>query len=200
MNSKKIKLVFSLMLLSFLIVIQDGRCADTSNKQPKSYMPKKLNSVAIKTCQVNVSGKADCSPRTLGEAAPDSARLGFAMMSAAGMKGSDDKRWDHVVYGVSAKTCKDGGTSVGAMLTDAGLSKPVQKEFNDMIASKKMPIEKLKIEGVDVYVGHLTGEDCILAVGYPNDRIVLLAYAAKDEKEKVKSTMKAMLLAAKTSK
>jgi hypothetical protein len=50
--------------------------------------------------------------------------------------------------------------------------------------------------GVDVYVGYSYGKDCIMAFGYPNDSIVLLAFAEREDREAVKTTMGAMLRAA----
>jgi len=162
-------------------------------------MPKSLDGVAVKTCVVDVRGKSTCGPDTLGEAALDSGRLGLTMMVVSGMTSSDDKRWDHVVYGVTDRPCMNGGASMGAMRTEPGIFKDVQKELEGLIASKKVPMEKTRVEGLDVYMGYLHGQDCIMAFGYPSDSMILVAFAGKDDREKVDKVITSMLGAARSS-
>jgi hypothetical protein len=59
-------------------------------------------------------------------------------------------------------------------------------------------MEQAAIEGLVVYIGSLQSKDCIMAFGYPSDRLVLLAFAGKDDKEKIKNVIKSMVGAAKT--
>jgi len=42
------------------------------------------------------------------------------------------------------------------MRTEPGIFKDVQKKLEGFIASKKLPMEKTKVEGLDVYMGYLT--------------------------------------------
>ena len=197
MDKKMKKFCFALCLLAVLIVAEHAN-SGAPGVDPKSYMPKSLDGVTVKTCVVDVSGKSTCGPQTLGEAAQDSVRLGFTMMTVSGLTGSEDKRWDHVVYGVTDKLCTEGGASMGVMRTQPGIFKAVQKELEGLITSKKLPMEQTKIEGLDVYIGYLQSRDCIMAFGYPSDNMVLLVFAGKDDREKVKKVVKSMLGAAKT--
>ncbi len=159
-------------------------------------MPKSLDGVAVRTCVLEVGGKSTCGPETLGAVAIESARLGFAMMEISGLTGSDDKRWDSVVYGVTDRSCTDGGSSVGAMRTQPGVSKRTQEELAGLLGSPQSPVEKASIEGLDFYVGYARTKDCIMAFGYPNDTIVLLAFAGKGDREQAKQAIKSMLGAA----
>jgi hypothetical protein len=52
--------------------------------------------------------------------------------------------------------------------------------------------------GLAVYIGYLTNRDCIMAFGYPSDSMVLLVFAGKDDREKVKMVIKSMLGGAET--
>lgn len=190
---------FCLAISLFIILVVAGQAnSGALVAGPEAYMPESIDGVAVKTCMVDVSGKSTCGPQTLGEAALDSARLGFTMMTVSGLTGSEDKRWDHVVYGVSDKLCTEGGTSVGVMHIQPGIYKENQKELEGLITSKKLPLEQTKIEGVDFYIGYLQSRDCIMAFGYPNDSTVMLVFAGKDDKEKVRKVVKSMLGAAKT--
>ena len=197
-NNKGKKFVFALIMVAVLVAAENAN-SGALGESPESYMPKSLDGVAIKTCVVDVRGKSTCGPDTLGEAALDSVRLGLTMMTLSGLTGSDDKRWDHVVYGVTDKLCTNGGVSMGAMLTLPGIFKDVQKELEDLITSKKMPMEKVKVERLDVYIGYLNAKDCIMAFSYPNDSMVLLALAGKDDREKVEKAIKSMLVAVRSS-
>jgi hypothetical protein len=197
MDKKMKKYCFTLCLLVVLVVAEYAN-GGSPGADPKSYMPKSLDGVTVKTCVVDVSGKSTCGPQTLGEAALDSARLGFTMMTVSGLTGSEDKRWDHVVYGVTDKLCTEGGASMGVMRTQPGIFKDVQKELEALITSKKLPMEQTNIEGLDVFVGYLQGRDCIMAFGYPGDNMVLLVFTGKDDREKVRKVIKSMLGAAKT--
>jgi len=182
-----------------VVVAAENVSSGAQRESPESYMPKSLDGVAVKTCVVDVRGKSTCGPDTLGEAALDSGRLGLTMMVVSGMTSSDDKRWDHVVYGVTDRPCMNGGASMGAMRTEPGIFKDVQKELEGLIASKKVPMEKTRVEGLDVYMGYLHGQDCIMAFGYPSDSMILVAFAGKDDREKVDKVITSMLGAARSS-
>jgi hypothetical protein len=197
MNTKNACVFAPIMVVVLVaaVIAQSG----TPGKSPESYLPKTLDGVAVRTCVVDVKGNSTCGPDTLGEAALDSGRLGLTMMTVSGMTGSDDKRWDHVVYGVTDRSCMNGGASMGAMRTQPGISKDVQKELEGMRASKKLPLEKIQVEGLDVYVGYLHGQDCIMAFGYPSDSMILVAFAGKDDREKVSKAITSMLSAARSS-
>ncbi len=163
-----------------------------------AYLPASVDGVAVQTCVVEVGGKGDCGPDTLGAAALDSARLGFTMLTISGLTGSEDKRWDQVVYGVTDKLCSEGGASMGVMhLTEPGLFKDNLKELDGMIGAGKVPLVVTAIGGVDFYVGYLQSRDCIMAFGYPDDKLIMLAFAGKDERDKVTQMVKEMLGAAK---
>ncbi|HAZ13400.1 MAG: hypothetical protein A2X86_14750 [Bdellovibrionales bacterium GWA2_49_15] len=168
-----------------------------SGKNPEDYILKNVGAITVKTCKIEVSGKADCHPGTMGEAVQDSFRMGMTIMTVSGLKGSEDKRWDYVVYAVTDKICSAGGVSMGAMRTHPSIFRDTQKEFDGMITSKKISMEKSKIEGVDFYIGHLHAKDCLLAFGYPADNIILLVMAGKDEREKIAKAVKAMLTGTK---
>ena len=88
---------------------------------------------------------------------------------------------------------------MGAMRTQPGIFKDVQKELAGMSASKKLPLEKIQVEGLDVYMGYLHGQDCIMAFGYPSDSMILVAFAGKDDREKVSKAITSMLSAARSS-
>ncbi len=88
---------------------------------------------------------------------------------------------------------------MGAMRTEPGIFKDVQKELEGLIASKKVPMEKTRVEGLDVYMGYLHGQDCIMAFGYPSDSMILVAFAGKDDREKVDKVITSMLGAARSS-
>jgi hypothetical protein len=199
MNSDQNKtFVFALIMVAVVVVAENAN-SGAQRESPESYMPKSLDGVAVRTCVVDVRGKSTCGPDTLGEAALDSGRLGFAMMAVSGMTGSDDKRWDHVVYGVTDRSCINGGASMGAMRTQPGIFKDVQKEYEGLMTSKRVPMEEAKVEGLDVYMGYLLGKDCIMAFGYPSDSMVLAVFAGKDDREKVKMVITSMLGAARSS-
>jgi hypothetical protein len=168
----------------------------SGGQSPASYMPESLDGVAVRTCVVDVKGKSTCGPDTMGDAAIDTARLGLTMMGVAGLTGSDDKRWDHVVYGVTDKSCTSGGASMAAMRIQPGIFKDARSELEGLIASKTMPMEKARVEGVDVYVGYSYGKDCIMAFGYPSDSIVLVASAGPEERDRVTMVIQSMLAAA----
>ena len=197
MDAKK-AFVFALIMVVVLVaavIAQSG----APGVSPESYMPNSFDGVAVRTCVVDVRGKSTCGPDTLGEAALDSGRLGLTMMVASGMTRSDDKRWDHVVYGVTDRSCVNGGASMGAMRTEPGMFKDVPKKLEGFIASKKLPMEKTKVEGLDVYMGYLHGQDCIMAFGYPSDTMILVAFAGKDDRAKVSKVITSMLGAARSS-
>ena len=201
-NNKRKKFVFALIMVTVLVAAENAN-SGALRESPESYMPKSLDGVAVKTCVVVVRGKSTCGPDTLGEAALDSARLGWAMMEVAGTNGSDDKRWDYVVYGVTDKLCTNGGASMGVMRTWPGVFKDaqkfLQKELDGLITSGKLLMEKVNVEGLDTYMGYLHGKDCIMAFGYPSDSMVLVVFAGKDDREKVKKIIKSMLGAARSS-
>lgn len=197
-NDKRTQSIVALITVAVVVAAGNANGGALRDK-PESYMPKSVDGVAVKTCVVDVGGKTTCGPDTLGEAALDSARLGLTMMTLSGMTGSDDKRWDHVVYGVTDRSCMNGGASMGAMRTQPGMFKDVQKELEGLIASKTLPMEKANVEGLDIYIGYLHGKDCIMAFGYPSDSIVLLVFTGKDDSEKAKKVIKSMLVAARSS-
>jgi|GEM_PF-5842838 len=184
------------MALGLLVVLWVAVPAQSgiSGEGLMAYLPRSLDGVAVKTCGLEVGGQGDCSPETLGAAALDSARLGFTILTLSGLTGSDDTRWDQVVYGVTDRLCSEGGASMGVMhLTAPGIFKENLKELDEMIAAGKLPLEVNNIAGVDFYVGYLRNRDCIMAFGYPNDGLVMLAFAGQEEREKVKQVVKSML-------
>ena len=193
-NRRNLYLAISLILP--LLTFENANGA-TLGKNPEAYILKSVGAVTVKTCKIEVSGKADCHPGTMGEAVQDSFRLGMAMMTVSGLKGSEDKRWDYVVYGVTDKICSSGGLSMGAMRTHPSIFKDTQKELDGMVTSKKLSMEKSKIEGVDFYIGHLQAKDCLIAFGYPGDNIVLLLMAGNEEREKIVKAVKAILTGTK---
>jgi len=192
-------LLFALIMVAVLVAAENAN-GGARRVNPESYIPKSLDGVAVRTCVVDVSGKSTWGLEILGEAAPDSLRLGFAMMTVSGITGSDDKRWDHVVYGATDRSCTNGGTSMGVMRTQPGISTDVQKELEGLITSRRLQIGRATVVGLDVYLGYLQGKDCIMAFGYPNDSIVLLVFAGKDDGEHAKLAIESMLGAARSSK
>ncbi len=119
-------------------------------------------------------------------------------MTVSGLTGSEDKRWNQVVYGVTDKLCSNGGVSMGIMRTQPGITTVAQNELAGLIASNKLPLEQIRIKILDTYIGYLQKKDCIMAFGYPNDSIVLVVFAGKGESEMAKKVVKSMLESANT--
>ena len=163
---------------------------------PESYIPVSLDGLAVHTCRVDVGGASTCGPGTTGPGPSDSVRLGLAMMTAAGLTGSNDTRWEDVVYGATGTSCLDEGASIGAMRTQPGVSQGVREELAAVTRAESSPLRKADVPGLELYVGHLPGEGCTVAIGYPNDSTVLVTLTGKDDWARATRTIESMLGAA----
>ena len=197
MDSKNSRLFFPLCMLLILVLAGHVTC-HAQEFDPQSYIPKSIDGVLVKTCAVDVSGRSTCDSQSLGDAALDLVPLGLTIMTVSGLTGSEDKRWNQVVYGVTDKLCSNGGVSMGIMRTQPGITTVAQNELAGLIASNKLPMEMIRIEILDTHIGYLQKKDCIMAFGYPNDSIVLVVFAGKGESEMAKKVVKSMLESANT--